>query len=106
MPLIIVLATSTLLMILNQPKTFKPTVDRMEQRISYAALSNCICETKQWMSANRMKFNESKTHAPLVHGKHSPHEHPPMVGDVPIIPSKNFRNLGVNFDSRMTRASN
>ena len=47
------------------------------------------------MSANRIKFNESKTDALLVHGNHTPHEHPLMVGDVPIIPSKNVRNLGV-----------
>jgi hypothetical protein len=86
----------------QQHKTFKPTVDGVEQRIAYAALSNCIGETRQWMSANRMKFNESKTDALLVHGYHTPHEHPLMVGDVPIIPSKNVRNLGVIFDSRLT----
>jgi hypothetical protein len=86
----------------QQHKNFKPTVDGMEQRIAYSALSNCICETKQWMSANRMKSNESKTDAILVHGKHMPHEHPLMVGDVPIIQSKNVRNLGVIFDSRWT----
>jgi hypothetical protein len=86
----------------QQHKTFKLTVDGVEQRIAYAALSNCIGETRQWMSANRMKFNESKTDALLVHGNHTPHEHPLMVGDVPIIPSKNVRNLGVIFDSRLT----
>jgi hypothetical protein len=81
----------------QQHKTFKPTLDGMEQRIAYAALSNCIGETRQWMSTNRMKFNESKTDALLLHGNHTPHEHPLMVGDVPIIPSKNVHNLGVIF---------
>jgi hypothetical protein len=74
----------------------------MEQRIAHAALSNCISETRQWMSANRMKFKESKTNALLVHGNHTSHEHPLMVGDVPIIPPKNVRNLSVIFDSRLT----
>jgi hypothetical protein len=63
----------------QQHKTFKSTVDGMEPRIAYAALSNCIGKTKQWLSANRMKFNESKTNALLVHGNHTPHEHPLVV---------------------------
>ncbi len=38
------------------------------------------------MTANRMKINDSKTDALLVHGKNRPHEFPLIAGDVQIVP--------------------
>jgi hypothetical protein len=35
--------------------------DGSPQKVSFAALSRCIAETKQWMATNKLKLNEAKT---------------------------------------------
>jgi hypothetical protein len=57
---------------------------------------------KGWITANRVKLNDSKTDALLVHGKNRPHEFLIIAGDVQIVPSECVRNLGVILDSQLT----
>ena len=68
-------------------------------------METCAVEIKQWMIINKLKFNDDKTEF-LIIG--NPQQRlkvslPSLsVGDVPIAPTTECRNLGVIIDNSMT----
>ncbi len=86
-------------------KSFKPTEDGQHQRLAYASLSNCIVGSILWMTSNRLKGNDEKTDALVVHsdaGKCKPLDLSLIAGTVAITPSQSVKNLGVILDSQLT----
>jgi hypothetical protein len=86
-------------------KSFKLTEDGEHQRLAYASLSNCIGGFILWMTENRLKGNDEKTDALVVHsgaGKCKPLDLPLIAGTVAITPSQSVKNLGVFLDPQLT----
>ena len=86
-------------------KTFKLDPDHTDQQRAFSSISSCVGETKQWMTENLIKFNESKSDALVVHSKSSrcePAVLPLIIGESPILPSDSVRNLGVILDKHLT----
>ena len=86
-------------------KSFKLTEDGQHQRLAYASLSNCIGGSILWMTENRLKGNDEKTDALVVHsgaGKCKPLDLPLFAGTVAITPSQSVKNLGVILDPQLT----
>lgn len=73
-------------------------------------LQYCISDIKNWMTANKLKLNDSKTEFFIAassnnHKKHIPPNITLSIGSANIEPSKTIRNLGAFFDSEMTMLS-
>jgi hypothetical protein len=79
--------------------------DHNDQKWAFSSITACVDETKQWMTYNLIKFNESKTNALVVHSKSSRCKTaalPLIVGESSILPSDSVRNLGVILDKHLT----
>ena len=72
-------------------------------------LQNCIFDIKNWMTANKLKLNDSKTEffiaASPYNYKHLPPNVTLSIGNEHIEPAKTIRNLGAFFDTHMTMSS-
>ena len=44
-------------------------LDDEQQRLAFSALENCVWDTKQWASINRLKINDDNTDAMVVSAK-------------------------------------
>jgi hypothetical protein len=87
--------------------TFTLDPDYIDQKRAFSSITACVGETKQWMTDNPIKFNESKTDALVVHSKSSrckPAALPLIFGESSILPSDSVRNLGccVILDKHLT----
>ena len=91
--------------------SFRPTTEGGEQRLAFSALADCVRDTKNWASDNRLKFNDDKTDAMVISAKIirknsttkiDPLSMPLIVGESAILPSTKVRNLGVILDSHLT----
>ena len=63
-------------------------------------LSSCISEMRQWMAANYLKLNDSKTEFFITGSSYNLRHLPPAeitIGSAKIKPSESIRNLGVMF---------
>ena len=49
--------------------SFRPTTEGGEQRLAFSALADCVRDTKNWASDNRLKFNDDKTDAMVISAK-------------------------------------
>ena len=73
-------------------------------------LQNCISDIKNWMTANKLKLNDSKTEFFIAASQFNLKHHIPSditlsIGNESIKPSKTIRNLGAFFDSEMVMSS-
>jgi hypothetical protein len=91
--------------------SFRSTTESGEQRLAFSDLANCVRDTKEWASVNRLKFNDDKTDAMVISAKIirrdsttkiDPITMPLIVGEATIFPSTKIRNLGVILDSHLT----
>ncbi len=85
--------------------TFTLNPDYIDQKRALSSITACVGETKQWMTDNLIKFNESKTDALVVQSKSSrckPAALPLIVGESSILPSDSVRNLGGILDKYFT----
>ena len=46
--------------------SFRPTTEGGEQRLAFSALADCVRDTKNWASVNRLKFNDDKRNAMVI----------------------------------------
>ena len=68
-------------------------------------ISSCLGDVQQWMDANMLKFNQSKTEYVIFHPKHHPIDMQQFglsIGGQIKHPCETVRNLGVMFDAPMT----
>lgn len=81
--------------------------DDLQLYISFD-LTQCINETRSWMTANMLKLNNDKTEFFIAISPHNKQRMPPVtlqVGPDIIHSSETVRNLGVIFDTHMTMTS-
>jgi hypothetical protein len=86
--------------------TFTLDPDYIDQKRAFSSITSCVGETKQWMTDNLIKFNESKTDALVVHSKSSrckPAAFLLIFGESSILTSDSVRNLGVILDKHLTK---
>ncbi len=78
-----------------------------EEEQARTRIQNCVCEIKQWMTANKLKLNDDKTEllvfAPSQQRKNISSQEV-QICDSKILASKSARNLGVMFDNTMSMA--
>jgi len=85
--------------------SFPLVPDNSAQSRAYSMVSNCVGETKAWMSDNLIQFNDPKSDALVCYSKTSklkPSNIPLLLGDASIPPSDTVRNLGVTLDTHLT----
>jgi hypothetical protein len=80
-------------------------IDEKSESSSIVKVENCISEIKEWMSFNKLKFNDEKTEV-IIFGNRF--QRPKIISDnlkvgtSTIQPTKCVRNLGVYFDEKLT----
>ena len=52
-------------------QTFQQDANHADQHRAFSTIKDCVSKTKQWMTGNLIKFNESKTDAIVVCSKSS-----------------------------------
>ena len=85
--------------------SFPLVPDHSAQSRAYSMVSNCVSETKGWMSNNLIQFNDPKSDALVCYSKTSrlkPTNFPLVLGDASISPSETVRNLGVTLDTHLS----
>jgi len=85
--------------------SFPLVPDHSAQARAYSLVSNCVGETKRWMSDNLIQFNDQKSDALVCYSKSSrlkPTDIPLSLGEASISPSDAVRNLGVTLDTHLT----
>ena len=85
--------------------SFPLAPDHSAQARAYSMVSNCVGETKSWMSDNLIQFNDQKSDALVCYSKSSrlkPANIPLALGEASISPSDTVRNLGVTLDTHLT----
>ena len=66
-----------------------------------SSIQSGVLQIKEWMTQNKLKFNDSKTEVLYIHSKF---DRSPMpfnsinIGSCSITPAKQARNIGVTFD--------
>ena len=87
--------------------TFNPR-DLSEMNNVLIKLTSCITEMREWMAANYLKLNDSKTDFFICGSTYNLKRLPPVeitIGSASIKPSQSIRNLGVMFDPTLSLSS-
>lgn len=84
--------------------SFKP--DNFSQTQAIGNMELCITDLKLWMTANKLKLNDTKTEAILIGTRQQldkvKMDHLISVGNARITPSSSVRDLGAWFDQNMS----
>ena len=71
-------------------------------------IEQCVCDLKQWMTRNKLRFNDDKTELLIITSKRSQDKircNQMQIGTSNIEPSTIARNLGIMFDRTMSMES-
>ena len=86
---------------------FKPG-DNTNESAALSSIQFCIRDLKNWMQTDKLKLNSDKTEF-LIHGTRQKLEKVKIshliIGDSPINPSTQMKNLGSWFDSKLDMLS-
>ena len=73
-----------------------------------SSIQSCISDIRNWLTANKLKLNDSKTEFVIAASPYNYKKLPELtlsVGKVAVHPSHSVRNLGAFFDANMTMSA-